>query len=167
VNDDHHPVFENVGRVLLDQVAMPALTEIGHEPQHVAPPSSVARRMGIAFLVAVDVVFAVIGNPGQRRAFARQTTQKRQQPTHRSIGLEAAVREQPVVAHANAQRTGRQDQDGAGNESLPTKVERRSEGQHVDHRNPDHHGPVDASLPQLFGIRCRYYGCQVLGVGLR
>ena len=47
-------------------------------------------------------MLAMIGHPGQRRAFARQPAEERQQPADRPIGFEAAVRQAAVVTHAHA-----------------------------------------------------------------
>ena len=106
VHDHHHLVLHDIGRILLDEFLMPPPAEVRHEPQHVAPPAAVARRMRIAFLVAEVMVLAMVGDPSERRAFARQPAEERQQPAHRPIGFEAAMRQAAMVTHAHAARAG-------------------------------------------------------------
>ena len=82
-------------------------------------------RMRIAGPVAVVVVLAMHGHPGDRRAFAGQRAQQAQQPPHPGIGLEAAVGQQPVVAQADAQAAGHPRQHEEGTRPCQVKTQRR------------------------------------------
>src|SRR5262249_4373849 len=124
VHYDHDLIFGHVGSIFLQDFLVPALAEVGHEPEHVAPPLTVAGRMRIAFLVAMSVVFAMMAAPGEGRTFAGKTAEKRKQPADGSIGLEAAMGQAAMIAHANADRAGEQNQGGANDEAVPAEIER-------------------------------------------
>ena len=125
VEDDHHLVFHHVGGVALEQFLVPLAAEVRHEPEHVAPPGAVLGRMRVAFVIAEGVMLAMLGDPHEGRAFAREAAEQGEQPANRAIGLKALVREQPVVAHAHAEAAGDERQDDAGDERGPAEEERR------------------------------------------
>src|SRR5262249_45269151 len=100
-------IFHEIGGVVLAHVVVPLAAEVRHEPKHVAPQAAIARRMRIAFLVAMRMMLAMVGNPNHRRAFAGQTAEERDQPFDRAISLKAAVSEQAMIAEANADAAGK------------------------------------------------------------
>ena len=61
------------------------------------------RRVRIALAVAERVVAAVVGHPADHRPLDRQRAGDRQRDPQRPVGLERAVREQPVVADGDAE----------------------------------------------------------------
>src|SRR3954451_12126119 len=122
VNDHHHFVFHDIGRVFFYELLLPTAAKVRHEPQHVAPPRTVAQRMGIAFLVAKVMVLPMVRHPSERRAFTRQPAQESEKPTHWPIGFERTMRQAAMVTHANAHRTGDQDQRRTREQRLPTEI---------------------------------------------
>src|SRR3954471_19828549 len=122
VEDHHCFVLHDVWRVLFDELLVPAAAEVWHEPEHVAPPGAVARRVRVAFHVAEVMVLAMVGHPGERRAFAGEAAEEGKQPAHRPISLEAAMREAAMVTHADAHRARDQDEDRTSDNALPTEV---------------------------------------------
>ena len=73
------------------------------DPAHVRPPRAFARRVRIAFMIGVLVVDAVRGHPEDRPAFERQRGAPGEEVLDPLVGLVAAVRQQAVIAHADAQ----------------------------------------------------------------
>ena len=87
-----HWVFGNVRRPAANVLGMMLRSPPEGEPEHVAPPGAIVRRMRIAFLIAMSMMLTVIGNPIDGGSFARQSADNGEQPTHRSIGRKAHVR---------------------------------------------------------------------------
>ena len=78
--------------------------------------------MRIAFAVRVLVVNAMRRHPEDRAALERQRCAPRQDVLEPFVGLVAAVGQQPVIAHADAQHAG----DGG------TRIERGEDGPGID-----------------------------------
>ena len=95
--------FSRSGQYLAVRFFCQSWPKYGREPEHVAPPRAVVRRMRIARLVAMSMMLAMVGDPGESGAFAGKSADQRKQPFHRPIGLKAAVRQHPMEAEADAQ----------------------------------------------------------------
>ena len=71
-------------------------------PTHVRPDPAIARRMRITFLIGILMVHAMRRHPGDRAAFEGQSSANGEEVFHPFRCLVAPMREQPVVAHADA-----------------------------------------------------------------
>ena len=144
--------FSRSGQYLVGQLFVPVLAEIGREPEHVAPPGAVVRRMRIARLVAMGMMLAMVGDPSDGRAFAG----KRADRARAAIGR--ADRSESCRASAGDGSTGRcrgrrkPTQHGGQAERFPGEEPDRAQRQKVDGCHPDHDGPIEAVLP---GVRLR------------
>jgi hypothetical protein len=78
-----------------------AMPEAGHRAAEAA--AMPVRRVWIALPVGVGVVLAVVGDPGHDRALDRHGAEPREHVLDRLVGLEGAVREQPVEAERHAE----------------------------------------------------------------
>ncbi len=72
------------------------------------PEAAIARGVRIARLVGDLVMDAMRGHPENRAAFKRQRGTNGQEVFDPLRVLEAAMRQQPVIAHANAQAAATQ-----------------------------------------------------------
>ena len=78
-------------------------TLAGQDPSHVRPPGAFARRVRVAFTVGLLMVDAMRRDPENRTAFERQRAAEGQEILDPFVGLVAAVRQQPVIRHADAE----------------------------------------------------------------
>src|SRR5580700_3366117 len=102
--------------------------------------------MGIALFVRVLMVHAVGGDPGNGAAFDGQRATGSQDVFDEFRSLVAAMREQAVIANADAQAAGNPPHDDGENEGLPGEKEEGAEGSKMQ---PDHdrgHAPVDGLM---------------------
>ena len=116
------------------------------DPTHVRPPRALTRRVRIAFAVGVLMMDAVRRHPEDRAAFERQRRAPRQDVLDRPVGLVAAVRQQPVVAHADAEHAGDDVKDDGGEDRTRVDKEKGRNGtdMEADHRRGGN--PVEALL---------------------
>ncbi len=154
--DDHlrHPVPGGEPHVdgVLGQVGhVPAqhggvvVHRLAHEdPAHVRPEGALARRVRIAVVVRVLVVDAVRGHPEDRAALERERAADRQEVLDPLVGLVAAVRQQAVVGHADAEAAGDEPHDDRGEDGAEVDVEERGDGADVERRHRGDGDPVVA-----------------------
>ena len=75
-------------------------------PTHVRPQSALARRVRIAFHVRKLVVNSMSRHPRNRSAFESQRPASRQEVLHPFRCFVSAMRQQPVIAHADPETSG-------------------------------------------------------------
>ncbi len=118
----------------------------GEDPAGVGPPGAVVRGVGIAFLVGVLMVDAMGGHPEDGSAFKGEAAaggDEVLQPLGHAI---AAVGEQAVIGHADADVDGEEVHDEEGGQVLPGEEEERGDGADVEEAHGDGGDPVDAAL---------------------
>jgi hypothetical protein len=86
----------------------------------------------IAFHVSILVMDAVRRHPEKRAAFQRQRGAEGNEIFEPLIGLEATVREQPVIRNANAKAPGHPPQKQRDEKRLPGKHEKRCDRAYVE-----------------------------------
>src|SRR5271155_575146 len=89
------------------------------QPADVRPPLAVARGMGITITVGKLMMDAMRSHPENRTAFERQRGAQCQKIFHPLGSLVAAMRQQPVVAHADAPASGHPPQQQRNEERFP------------------------------------------------
>lgn len=109
--------------------------------------------MGIALAIAVLMMFAMEGNPGDRRTFACQGAEPGEQPANWAEGLETAMGEQAMIPQANPQAAEEPAEDQGQQDPRPGEEEGSRQGAEVNHGNPDHHRPVEPLGPTPGGGR--------------
>ena len=129
------------GRVVMHRLAH-------QNPSHVRPPFAIDRRMRIAFLIRKLVMNAVRRYPENRPAFERQRGANRQEIFHPLRSFVAAVREQPVIAHPDAQAPETHHRNIATNRAFQVKKKRlppRPRETRHEHRRD----PIDFAFTRL------------------
>ena len=111
------------------------------QPMWAQKPPSLGR-VRVAFLVRVLVMHAVDGDPEDGAAFEGQRAAHGEQILHPLRRFVAAVGQQAVVSHADADASGDPPQHHRDEEGLPGEKEERSDranvkGDHEDGRDPD------------------------------
>ncbi len=114
------------------------------DPAGVCPPAAFARRVRIAFLVAQLVVHAMSGHPEDRPALKRESGADGHQVLDPLGRLVAAVRQQAVVAHADADVDGQYMKHGHDCQPLPGEEKERGQRAQVEQSDGDQREPVEA-----------------------
>jgi hypothetical protein len=125
----------DMGRVLGSRVPR-------KEPEHVRPQAAVAGRVRIAILITERMVLAVVGHPVERGALAGDAPEQAEQKPQRRGSLKAAVREEAMVAEADAETAGHPVEHQADGEPRPGEAEGRGERRHVNPADPEQDRPI-------------------------
>src|SRR5215472_7764617 len=99
--------------------------------------------MRIAWLIGVLVVNAVRCHPEERTALKRQRGAHCKKILHPFVGLVAAVSEQTVVAHADAQTARHPIQEKRQGQPLPAEHEQGNHGSNMKRRHKKSRDPAD------------------------
>jgi hypothetical protein len=100
----------------------------------------------IAGLVAVLMMNAVDSNPEDRSAFERERGADSEEVFNPLGSLEAAMREQAVIADADAEVDGQDPKDGCDCQTAPTEVEERGDCADVEGGDKAGGDPIDATV---------------------
>ena len=99
-------IFGEVGDVTRERGGVMVHGFARQNPAHVRPPGAVHGRMRIAFLIGKLMVNAVRGHPENRAAFESERRENGQDIFQPFGNFVSAMREQAVIAHADAQAGG-------------------------------------------------------------
>jgi hypothetical protein len=135
-------IFAEVGDVGIEFGRTAVLGLAGKEPADVGPEGSIAGRVRVAFFVGVLMMLAVSGNPEDRSAFESERGADGEEVLHPPRCFVAAMSEEAMVAHADAEASGEPAQEQGEEERLPTEHEECGYGAEMkcdDHegRHPD------------------------------
>src|SRR5215210_7745944 len=114
-------------------------------PAHVRPPEPVAWRMRIAIAFGVGVMNAMRRHPGHGTAFYCQCSAQSQTILYPLRRFETAMRQQPVIANADAQAARYPPQKGRNDERRPAKIEERRNRAHMKRDQEQRHAPVKSA----------------------
>jgi hypothetical protein len=146
-----------IGREIADPIAIDVLGGPRGAPSDVSPPEAVAaRRVDVVGRVGELVVVAMGGGPPQDAALHRGLGEEAQDELEPARGLEAAVREVPVVADADEEHPA--DIEGGGeDQARPRPAERDHAGDGGDVDDPERHGAaVEVDLAGRAGARASH-----------
>ena len=115
----------------------------GNDPAHVRPQSAIARRMGITFHIGQLMMHTVSRYPSDWPAFERQRSKCGQYIFHPLRRFISAMRQQPVVAHSDAQASSNPPQDEEHSQGLPAKKEKCRNRADVERTQKNGRGPVN------------------------
>ena len=117
---------------------------------------------------AEGMVLAVIRHPMERRTLAGDAPHPGVKHLHSPGGRETAMREETVIAEADAKAAGGPTERHADRQPRPGEVEGGHQGRSMDHADPDHDRPVEVG-PVLSGLAAERVGfCgQFLGIDHR
>ncbi len=124
-------VFSKVGNVREQGIEFVVHGLSREDPTDVGPESAVIRRVRVALLVRILVMNAVRGHPENGSAFERERPANGQKILDPFRGFVPAMREQAVVAHADAQTAGNPPKHNCREKRLPAKKEKRSHGSNM------------------------------------
>src|SRR6266436_1062861 len=99
--------------------------------------------MWIAFHIGQLVMYAMRCNPCDRSTFQGQSAASRQKIFHPFRSLVSAMRQQPVVAHANTETASHPPQHQRHREGLPGKEKQRSNRANVECSDKKSRRPVN------------------------
>ena len=91
------------------------------DPAHVRPPFAVDRRMRVAFQIGILMMNAVRRHPENRPAFECQRRTPGQEVLHPLRRPVSAMRQQPVIAHADTEAARYPPQENGGKKCRPGK----------------------------------------------
>ena len=139
-------VAGEVGGVAAEQGGLGVEGAAGEDPTGVGPPGAVARSVRVAFVVGVLMMDAMGGDPEDGTAFEGHGAAGGDEVLQPFGDAVAAMGEQAVVGHADADVDGEEVHDAEGGEVLPGEAEERSDGADVEEAHDDGGDPVDAAL---------------------
>ena len=139
-------VLGEVGGVAAEEGGLGVQSAAGENPAGVSPPGAVVRGVGVAFVVGVLMVDAVGGNPEDGAALKGETAAHGDEVLDPLGGPVAAVREQAMVGHADADVDGEEVHDDEDGEVRPGEEEESGDGSDVEEPHDDGGDPVDAAL---------------------
>ena len=119
-----------------------SLTE--EDPAGVRPPVALAGCMGITFLIAELVMYAMCSDPEDRATLERHRSEDAHDVLDPLGGVVAAVGQQAVIAHSDSHVDGENVQNCHDGQALPTKEEEGSEGTGMKNSDGDQRDPVEA-----------------------
>ena len=115
-----------------------------HHPDDMRPPFAVAGRVRIAFFVGELVMDAVCGHPGDGTAFESQRAANGEEILDALGDFVAAMRQQAMIAHADAEAQGNPVERQGHEKGGPAKEEERGHGAGVEHDESYRRDPVDS-----------------------
>jgi hypothetical protein len=139
-------VLGEVGGVTAEQGGFGVKGATGEDPAGVGPPGAVVRSVGIAFLIGVLMMDAMGGYPEDGTALEGEAAAHGDEVLDPLGGAVAAVGEQAMVSHANADVDGEEIHDDEGGQVSPGEEEEGSDGSDVEGTHRDGGDPVDAAL---------------------
>jgi hypothetical protein len=142
-------VLGEVGGVAAEERGFRVEGAAGEDPAGVGPPGAIVRGMGIAFVVGVLMVDAMGGYPEDGTAFKGETAAHGNEVLDPLGGSVAAVGEQAMVGHADADVDGEEIHDDEDGQVGPGEEEEGGDGSDVEGAHGDGGDPVDAALLML------------------
>src|SRR6266700_3066239 len=125
-------VFAQVRNIGKQGVRVIVQSPAGHDPAHVGPDAAVAGRMRVAFDVSILVMDAMRRYPEKRSAFQCQSGADGEEIFHPLRRLVTAVREQPVISHADTKASGNPPQYNSDRQRFPGEHEERNDCSNVE-----------------------------------
>src|SRR5580698_7102975 len=142
-------VLRKVGCIASQHHSLRVQRFAAQNPSHVCPPATLSRCMWVASFVGELVMDTMRGYPEDRSAFKRKRATYRQKIFDPLGGLEAAMRQQPVVAHADSHIDGEHVQHRCGQYRFPGEEEECRNGSDVERNHKS--GSDPAQLAALSG----------------
>src|SRR6266699_1579782 len=151
-------VLAEIGDVRQQRIQLVMHRSAGQNPSHVGPKPAIIRRVWIAFFIRILMVHAMRGDPENRSALEGERAASRQEILNPFWRLEAAVREQAMITHPDAETSRNPPKDEGYQERFPTEHEECSDGADV---KCDHEGccsPIYGSRKRLVALKdvCHY-----------
>src|SRR5437660_306220 len=107
----------------------------GDDPSHVRPEAAMERGMRVAFFVSILMMDAMHCHPEKRSALQGQGAAQGEEILNPFVGLESAMGQQPVIAHADAQASSHPPQHQRQQHGLPTEHEKSGDRAEVKYHH--------------------------------
>jgi len=146
---DVDTITGKVRGVATEQRGLGVESAAGENPASVCPPGAVVRGVGVAVVVGVLMMDAVGGYPEDGSALECEASAGRDEVFDPLGGLVTAVREQAVIAHADADVNGEDVHDDEGGDVGPGEEEEGRNGADVEESHGNGGDPVDLALLEL------------------
>ena len=158
-------VGEDVAGILVEKGERAAIRRTSEQPADVGPTHPIAGRVWVFRFIRVDMVQPVGCHPAGGRVFQAAEGDRRQRPLQPQRHLEAAMREEPVVAKVDT-HSKHVGADQGNDQTRPTEAPRqqREACEQVHRGDRNQVFPVDAVSDGHARCRCR---CQGKPLGLR
>jgi len=143
---DVDAVAREVRSVTAEERGLGVESATGKNPTGVSPPGSIVGGVGIACLVGVLMMDAVGSYPEDGPAFEGEAATSGDEVLQPTRCLVAAMGEQAVVGHANANVDGEEVHHEKAGQVFPRKEEEGGDGSDVEEPHGDGCDPVDATL---------------------
>ena len=131
---DVEAVAAEVGQIAGEGLGLRVQRVAPEDPAGVGPPSAFARGVRVAFLIAVLVMDAMGGDPEDGSALKRESGANRHGVLKPLGHLVAAMGEQAVIAHADADIDGQHVEHDHDHQALPAEKEQRGQRAHMEER---------------------------------
>src|ERR1700744_1071487 len=118
----------------------------GEDPAGMSPPRTLVGRMRIALLVGVLMMHAMRSHPENWPTLKRHRAARGQKILKPARDLVAAMRQQPMIGHADAYVDREKVHDCRDDEILPRKEEQRRDRPDVEGSHEGARDPVDAAF---------------------
>jgi len=139
-------VLGEVGGVAAEERGLRVKGAARKNPAGVGPPGTIVRSVRVAFLVGVLMMDAVSGDPEDGTALERETTAHSDEVLDPLGGLVAAMSQQAVIGHADADIDGEEVCDDESGEIFPGEEEESGDSSDVEESHGDGGNPIDAAL---------------------
>src|ERR1700721_4161184 len=139
-------VFGEIGGIAAEQSSLGVEGAAGENPARVGPPGTVARSMRVTFVIGVLMMNAVRGDPEDWSALQGEATAHGDEVLDPPRSTVAAVGEQAVIGHADADIDGEKVSDAEGGGFFPREEEQSGDGSDGQGTHGDGGDPVDAAL---------------------
>jgi hypothetical protein len=139
-------VLGEVGGVAAEEGGFGVEGATGEDPAGVGPPGAVVRGVRVAFVVGVLMMDAMSGDPEDGTALEGEAATHGDEVLDPLGGSVAAVREQAMVGHADADVDGQEVHDEEDGKIRPGEEEEGGDGSDVEGAHGDGRDPVDAAL---------------------
>jgi hypothetical protein len=139
-------IFGEVGGVAAEKSSFGVQGAAGENPTGVGPPGTVVRGVWVAFLIGVLMMDAVSGHPEDRAALKREAAAHGDEVLDPLGNAIAAMGQQAVIGHANADVDREEVHDEEGGQILPREEEEGGDGSDVEEPHGNGGDPVDAAL---------------------
>src|SRR5258708_24453994 len=146
-------VFAKIGHVRQWRVQLVVHRLAGQNPSHVGPKPAILWGVRVALFVRILVMHAMRGDPENRSALEGERRTGRQEILDPFRGLEAAVREEAMVAHADAETPRNPPQQNRHQERFPAKREECSDGANVKCDHEKRRNPIYGPRKRLVALK--------------
>jgi hypothetical protein len=122
--------------------------------------------MGIAFLVRILVMHAMGGDPENRSAFERERAAGRQEILNPFWCFVAAMGQQAMIAHPNAQASRNPPKEYGYQERFPAEHEESNDGANMKRNHEKRSNPIHRPRKGFVGFKDAFHRLVLVTIGV-